>query len=686
MDQLSFCFDTFPPESFATDSQTTGPARSDNCPLSEEQAAPSTPALTTQSNTCAASARKLSKPAIPPKVGNTDEAAGIAPPPKPTIPELPAAQNWTGELPSFTDALAFIDAAPGLKSTKRRDYRSALISAAKILGQQPRDIRLDLKALSTTPLAKIPKLREGKVKRRRNILSYINKVAVLMGLSHPHRPGPDGLLPGWLDLKRHLVNDHESPILSRLARFCSDRAIEPAGVTSAVFSAFSDDLAASAILSERTAYFRNVANLWTRLITRYPDLGLQPVTLSGQKQRLTLPDETFLASFLEELHRLKAALSPVNLGAMHDDLALPTEERPFRPSQPLKPSTVALRIDQLRYAASALVHSGHDPQTIIGLRDLFTPDERIRTIVRHLRDRSGKKKSSFLAGVIDALRHAARFCQADEATHAELARLRDVVAPTRDGVVPKNRERLRAMIEPNTRVIIMALPQMLLEDAEKCADPLDAARRVRVAVALELLTVAAPRLSNLNLLHLDRSLRRTTNGKCQISHVVVDETEVKNGMPIERFLPTETVELIELWLVKYRNKLAKPGNPWLFPGQAQKPMNKANLRMWITRAIRDYAKVEVHPHLFRHFCAWLHLQYHPGDYEGVRRLLGHKRLETTIESYVMFEQEVAAARHDKVVLKERQVAKRVARQMLEGFRPGKAIKGQTKEVHHAKKS
>ena len=138
--------------------------------------------------------------------------------------------------------------------------------------------------------------------------------------------------------------------------------------------------------------------------------------------------------------------------------------------------------------------------------------------------------------------------------------------------------------------------------------------------------------------------------------MIVDALDVKNGVPIERALPAATAGLLQLWLDDYRPRLAKPGCPWLFPGGTAKPLCKSHLRKWITRAIRDYANVEVHPHLFRHFCAWLHLQYHPGDYEGVRRLLGHKRIETAIKSYIAFEQDVAAARYDKAVLKERQAS------------------------------
>ncbi|GLR66932.1 hypothetical protein GCM10010909_16120 [Acidocella aquatica] len=686
MEQISFNFEAFFPASITADSQLTEPGHATDATSPNQQAEASAPVLQTPQNSNAASPREPAKPAIAPKVRRPRETIVLAPPPQPETPAPAAANSEARKFPSFADALSFLETAPDLTPTKRRDYRSALISAAKLLGQPPQGIRLDLQALSDTILALTPKLRGHQVKRRQNIRSGINKVAALMGLAHPHQPGADGLMPAWLDLKRRLDAEYDRHHLTRLARYCSDRNIEPEAVTSAVFTAFGRDLAASAIISDRTAYLRKVTNQWARLIDRYRELGLQALVLPDKKARLTFPATKFMESFRQELDKFKAAMTPENLGALHDDLDLPAEQRPFRPSRPLKPSTVALRVYQLRCAASALIHAGHDAKELTNLAGLFTPASRVKTVVRILRERGAEPRSSFVAGIIEALRHAARFCQADAYVHAELARIKGIVEPANNGVVSKNRERLRAMIEPNTRAIIMMLPQFLLEGAKKCTDPLDAARRVRVAVMIELLTVVAPRLGNLNLLHLERSLRRATNGKSRAMYLIVDETEVKNGVPIERLLPAATAELIEIWLEKFRPLLAKPGNPWIFPGKKEKPMTKDLLGSWITRAVRDYAKVEVHPHLFRHFCAWLHLHYHPGDYEGVRRLLGHKRLETSIKSYIAFEQDVAAARHDDAVLKERQVAKRVARQMLEGFRPGKVTRGPKKGAFHAEKS
>jgi hypothetical protein len=375
---------------------------------------------------------------------------------------------------------------------------------------------------------------------------------------------------------------------------------------------------------------------WLQLETMAPpQCLLQPIERPGLKPGLTIKLELFTPAFRADLTQFEAALSAADIGALYDDLDLPPENCPYRPKQPLKPSTVKLRVVQIKYAASALVHSGLALSEINGLADLLTPTERVKTVIRHLRERGAGKRSSYVEGVVEALRHAARYCQADPQTHRDLATLKKAVQLRYDGMVSKNRDRLRAITEPGTKAIILSLPQLLLDDALKLNEPLDA-------------------------------------------------TDVKNGVAIERQLPPESAAYLEQWLSRHRPLLAKAGSPWLFPGTGDKPLQIAAFRTLITRGIRDYANVEIHPHLFRHFCAWMHLQHYPGDFEGVRRLLGHKRIETSFKSYIAFEQDIAAQRYDKVALKEREAAKRLTRQLAKPARSNTRKPAQTKEAPHAK--
>ncbi|MBM4073226.1 MAG: site-specific integrase [Planctomycetes bacterium] len=70
----------------------------------------------------------------------------------------------------------------------------------------------------------------------------------------------------------------------------------------------------------------------------------------------------------------------------------------------------------------------------------------------------------------------------------------------------------------------------------------------------------------------------------------------------------------------------------------------------IRKATLEEAGLKMNPHLFRHAMAKIYLDRNPGDYETIRRLLGHKSIETTIRFYCGAEQE-SAIRHfqDKVL-------------------------------------
>jgi integrase len=60
--------------------------------------------------------------------------------------------------------------------------------------------------------------------------------------------------------------------------------------------------------------------------------------------------------------------------------------------------------------------------------------------------------------------------------------------------------------------------------------------------------------------------------------------------------------------------------------------------------------LRVHPHLFRHLGAKLYLDANPGEYETVRRVLGHRSLQTTIDFYTGLETPAAVRHFDKTIL------------------------------------
>jgi len=110
-----------------------------------------------------------------------------------------------------------------------------------------------------------------------------------------------------------------------------------------------------------------------------------------------------------------------------------------------------------------------------------------------------------------------------------------------------------------------------------------------------------------------------------------------------------TSQRIRHFVETYRPVLAEPGNSYLLPGTGQQPLSKPAIQSSLRETVATEMGVHVHPHLMRHFAAWLYLDLHPGAYEIVRRILGHRRIETTIQNYCGLETQAAAATSQKSV-------------------------------------
>ena len=130
--------------------------------------------------------------------------------------------------------------------------------------------------------------------------------------------------------------------------------------------------------------------------------------------------------------------------------------------------------------------------------------------------------------------------------------------------------------------------------------------------------------------------------------------EVKNKHSIELELPKRVADLIDKHCATRSPWLCTPESPWLFPArQSQGSMDPNTLSRSIFRMIRKSIGLDVNAHLFRHLAAMLYLQARPGEYEAVRRLLGHTQLSRTLNFYAGFEAGTATRLFADVIDEER---------------------------------
>ena len=92
----------------------------------------------------------------------------------------------------------------------------------------------------------------------------------------------------------------------------------------------------------------------------------------------------------------------------------------------------------------------------------------------------------------------------------------------------------------------------------------------------------------------------------------------------------------------------------LFVSWTGRQKTPAELGAQIPKFIRARLGLDINLHLFRHLAGYVHLSAHPGEYETVRQLLGHKFLKTTIDFYTGLEHAQSFRRYDEILERHRE--------------------------------
>lgn len=556
--------------------------------------------------------------------------------------------------PMTLQALLEIILADGsLPPTRRRDMASSIRASGRIAGRPLAEIAADCETLNATVFPDVPQLVGLQPERFRNVVSGLRAALRHVGRhAEDERTMPPRTSP-WRALL-HDLGEHERLPLIAFARWADRHGVEPSGVREVTFELFGAWLRVNHLRRRIDELVRNAMRAWDSLAARMP--GLTAVGVSAARRGYTLPLEAYPETFQRDVRAFADRIGGQNLATV-----FAIDANPFaaagrvRPRKPARPATVQARLFQIRQAAAALVLNGMRPEEIVSLRTLVDPLENARAIIQHYWERGGRTAGSQVGGVAEVLRQIAKFhAGLPEEQVERLSEWRHTTSNRgSSGMTPKNRERLRAMVTPAARFRLLHLPATLMAAAARSPRPLEAARLALIAAEIEILLICPLRLKNLRLLELDRHLRR--QGPCgrRISHIVIQPYETKNSSPVEWPVPPETARLLETYLRRYRSLLAASSNPYLFPGRGDAPRSDAGIAKGIIDTVARRVGVRVNVHLFRHFAAWLYLKDHPGEYEIVRRALGHRSIATTVAFYCGLEAEAAARRFDDVVLAER---------------------------------
>ncbi len=528
-------------------------------------------------------------------------------------------------------------------ATRRRDVCSAIRILCTALGETPADVPASHAYFRRRLKDFHPKQAGLGEKRFRNIRSDIG-FALRRHLGQSSLAGRRApLSPAWVALRNRLHADGFRYGLSRFMQFCSARRVAPDGVDDTVGRRFLIWLRDETFVQNPKALHRRTLRLWNKAANTtdgWPQIFL---TLPSKHKGYCLPWDRLPVPLREDATAwLESLRNPDILG---DDA----------PARPARPATIKARTFQVRQIVAALAHAGHDTGALTSLADLVDP-ERVRRVLRFFLARSGGEPTSQTAAIAGALVAMARnWVRVDPRELAELRNLKRKVTPRQEGLTEKNRSRLRQFDSDHNKALLLGFPQAVLNEVGGKSEPKRKdALLVQTALAVELLIVMPVRLKNLVGLSMDRHIVRRREHARERALIVIPPHEVKNREELVFELWPESIKLLDHYLERYRPLLAKGPSGWLFPGtRPGRHKSPDQLTRQIRKTVFKWTGLIVTTHLFRHIDAKLYLDEKPGGYEVMRRVLAHRRMDTTTRHYTGLETAAAARHFDQVILRLR---------------------------------
>ena len=285
------------------------------------------------------------------------------------------------------------------------------------------------------------------------------------------------------------------------------------------------------------------------------------------------------------------------------------------------------------------------------LAALIRPD-RATAILDHYWQKNGENPSIYTINLASLFLSIARSYQLDAAELEALDDLRRQLEQYRfSGLTEKNRALVRQVLQGDVWPKVIRLPSLLMVEAraDRHDSPIHAAVLAQRAVAIRILTVAPVRMQNLSAIVIGLNLVRP-GGPGTPWTLTYPNYDVKNRVSLEFPLDERTTAIIDEYIHLHRPMLMRGRNhDRLFPGTAHDIKEAKTLGPQISDILWKRLGLKITPHQFRHAAGAILLQRYPGNYELVRRILGHRNIATTINFYVGLEDIMASERFAELV-------------------------------------
>jgi integrase len=541
--------------------------------------------------------------------------------------------------PSFADAIRAIEAATDLPAQNQSQWASALRQIAKALDKPMETLPARWTAMQLNLKRLHPATVSANAKTLANQKSNVK--AALRWFSKEHEVSPRGapLTPAWAALRDGIEDQGRKARLYGLMRFCAGKNIEPEAVDEATVDDYFAYRKQTTSLATNSMARRSVARTWNACVELNDNWPRQKL-IEPPLQAAECPAwEDFPEGLRWDVNEYLAGLRKIRKG--------PNGKR----YRPCSPKTVKTRRAELLAFARKAVKVGIPIGNLISLAALVNPLVVEPVIDAYWRE-NGDEPKIYTIEMASKLLSLARHVGLN---HAAIECLEDIRAALeeyrRGGLTDKNLAVVRKVLTPGVWKSVVNLPAQLMREAcEKLPyAPIKAALSAQLAVAISILSFAPIRLGNLVAIEIEENLIKP-GGPDSSFWLTFPHYDVKNRMELNFTFDEAVTELIDEYIHDYRPHLLRGSNTlYLFPGMDGEPKTASMFSGQITERIEDATGLRLTVHQFRHAAAAIYLQHNPGAYETVKRLLGHRNIQTTMNFYTGLETTQANQEFGKII-------------------------------------
>jgi len=545
---------------------------------------------------------------------------------------------------TLEDIIGSVRRSPNLGEQKRRTIMSALRTVSRCLGKSLSELPGQPGALQKE-LATANPLQAGISQERwRNVRSLTHEALRVAGANiMPSRWRRSVFSPAWAQLRLTCPADRQRFGLSRFMNFCGSRGIEPSAVDGTVFEDFRRHLTERSLVRNPATVYAQTCRLWDRAgetVAGWPEYR---VRLPGASKGYSLDWSTFPESFQKDVEAF--LYQKANPNILLDSYSRPTRE-----------ATTIGRRKCLRQMATALAASGFPVEGITSLSVLTDP-QNAETILTFFIDRAEGEIKDGLYTYACLLRTVARHwvkLAAHDKIDLMCRNIGKEFVKNRRGMKKRNRVRLRQFDNPSNQALLLDLPSKLMRLARQVDIGGEASLNYATyALAVELLTVHPLRIKNLAGLQLDTNIILPKDPRHPHVFMTIDEDDVKNGVMIERQLPSSTSTMIIAYVREFRPRISVTPSSWLFPNPRGQRRSIVGFGAQISTVIKRHTGLDMNPHLFRALAVKFIEQENPGSIELGRQMLSHKHIETTIRAYSEGKTAVAHQHYEDLIERKR---------------------------------